>query len=319
MEKKLLSRDYDAIVFETLNIPESDFFDYYLNIVNEHYTSNPDITVKLMKAIARGIEWYRNRRGDRIRWDVDKSGNKTLYDQDKTSIPLYPHGIHSHINKSFFDSQTDKIQLIDDLIGFYDAQREIEKSLPDTALKALNQKIPFPNSFDIDKIKERIKVYTIFRNEFIKSLEAKEKVLPIPEGVQNPTLINNIEGNSKNNDTALSFEGLFIEKYKQYIPDFIEILRGDTYSSENGKKALKPLINSNGKWIGNKQAAHLFYRLLLKKDIVQDATIREIGDLFSQQFEGLGNSFSTTEIGVNAWDYEINFTKEIENVLNKVT
>src|SRR5690606_21975123 len=102
-----------------------------------------------------------------------------------------------------------------------------------------------------------------------------------------PTPINDIGEatlvlNTVKPDTALSFEGLFIEKYKPYIPQFIDILRSDTYSNNDGK-SLDPLINSTDKWTGNKQAAHLFYKLLLKESIVKNATSRKIGDIFNKR------------------------------------
>lgn len=113
MGKRLLSKDYDEIVFETFKLPESDFFKYYSNIVEEHIPFNSDLYEELILSVNRWIVWYRSQHqedytfGGRT-WDGDK-----LMNPDETSISLLSlFDIRRHIDKSFFDMQLEQIEIL---------------------------------------------------------------------------------------------------------------------------------------------------------------------------------------------------------------
>jgi hypothetical protein len=123
MGKRLLQRDYDQIVFDAYNLPESDFYKYYSNITDENQESNDDIFQELISAVNRQIDWYRNLHKrdytyEGSTWEVDEAGNRTRLNPDETSIPLpWELGIRirTHINKSFFDEQIRIINGLSDL------------------------------------------------------------------------------------------------------------------------------------------------------------------------------------------------------------
>ncbi|HOY32618.1 MAG TPA: hypothetical protein PKW80_12140 [Bacteroidales bacterium] len=129
MSKLLITKDYERFVFEALSLNESDFVNYYLNIIIEHYKLNSEIFEQLETVINKYIEWYKNivyGKLINVTWPDGKSeviyenqtyghdeqGNKIPLDLDKTEIPLIDFKINRHINKSFFDKQ---IKVIHDI------------------------------------------------------------------------------------------------------------------------------------------------------------------------------------------------------------
>lgn len=300
MGVKLLSKDYDRFVNETFTLPKSDFYDYYLNIVNEHYLNNLDIISKLINAVNRWIEWYRAQRGHHIMWEVDENGNKTLMDQDKVSIPLLASlGIRRHIDKSFFDSQIEKIRTIGDLISFYDLQRDSEKMLPDPLLDALNKSCPFPDNFDHDKITKRFESFKIYLNAFNKAQQDE------------------VSNTSKKEETR-SLENIFKEDYRNFASEFIDILKTPNNLLPN---RLTQVINEDGEVMKNKKGVvRLFIEELQTSGIIyQKPSNESLARIFSSEFKNLGDTFFSNDVGVNAEKYREFLIKEIKNVKLRAT
>jgi hypothetical protein len=58
MGKRLLTKDYQDIVFESFKLPEIDYYNYYLNIVEKNYQYNPDIIKWIITILKNWIDWY---------------------------------------------------------------------------------------------------------------------------------------------------------------------------------------------------------------------------------------------------------------------
>ena len=112
MKKRLITRDYEQIVFESLKIPKKDCFNYYLNIVEEKYYYNNDIIEKLKQAVSKWIIWYNYKV---YKFFINKEFIET--DLEKTLISLFPEfGIKKQVNKDFFDFLLNQLNLIQENI-----------------------------------------------------------------------------------------------------------------------------------------------------------------------------------------------------------
>lgn len=305
MGKKLLTADYNRFVEETLRLPENDFFDYYLNIINEHYDDNRDIADKLKAATKNWIAWYRQQRGDHgPMWGVDDDGSKNFIDPDKTSIPLLPiFGITRHINKSFFDAQLDILEVLNKLLKLRDEQKSIENKAPQLVIEATDRLYPCDFSLELDKLQERSRVFFAVWEKYNES-ENNTGNQPKPD---------------KKGEAFNSFSDLFRPGCEDKMDDIISILKGD----ENGlivsnNKDLVALINEDGEWIGNKQAAAVFCEALIEKNVFKSTvktSAKTTASLFSDRFKNLGTSFNTQIPGNKAMDYKPYFIKRIDEML----
>jgi len=147
MGKYLDSIDYNKIVFNTFQLPESDFYKYYSNKVEDHFADNPDLFDELEAAVERRIKWYRDRHPDDYsidEWMIDNDGKNVLdkngkkikvtrildfEEADQVCIPLLVHlpgyGLGRSINKSFFDQQIaviHSLSIVNTLRNFIDKQ-----------------------------------------------------------------------------------------------------------------------------------------------------------------------------------------------------
>lgn len=122
MGKYLDSIDYNKIVVNTFQLPESDFFKYYSNQVEDHIAHNPDMFDELIAAIERRIEWYRDQHPDDYSYNgKDQNGNDITiildFDEaDQVYIPLFNclpgYNLRRSINKAFFDEQIKVVNLL---------------------------------------------------------------------------------------------------------------------------------------------------------------------------------------------------------------
>lgn len=125
MGKYLDSIDYNKIVFNTFQLPESDFFKYYSNVVEDHLANNSDLFDELLSAIERRVEWYRKLHPNDYSIDetrIDKNGNKQkvthiLDNWDEADMVLMPVYLQdgtfiTKINKPFFDKQIRIVQVL---------------------------------------------------------------------------------------------------------------------------------------------------------------------------------------------------------------
>ncbi len=183
MQKRLITKDYEEIVLESLKIPESDFHNYYLNIVEENYSYNNDIIFNLKKAVNQWINWYNSKiYGKQVRvkmpdgtisiedenqaWTTDEKGNMTPIDLEKTLLPLIiDFGINRHVDKAFFDNLLDELNRIQTLIDFKKKVVKFEKDIPELLKKEIPKK-PISEGFNHKELKERF--------ELLKKINTKE-------------------------------------------------------------------------------------------------------------------------------------------------
>jgi len=195
MGKYLDSIDYNKIVFNTFQLPESDFYKYYSNKVEDHVSDNPDLFDELLRAIERRIDWYRDQHSSDYSiddWGRDKDGNVKLdkngnmtkvtrildFDEaDQVYIPLSfalpGYGLNRSINKSFFDEQI-RIVLalaishnIKTLVGNSELKpRKGRKAKP------ITYKSLFRNPAHADQVKEILEKNEITKNnKYVKDPE----------------------------------------------------------------------------------------------------------------------------------------------------
>jgi hypothetical protein len=130
MSKLLITKDYERFVFDALSLNETDFVNYYLNIIAEQFKLNTDIFEQLETVINNYIDWYKSIVYGRLisvtwydgtekvmyenqTWSKnEKSGEIEMLDLDKTQISLIDFKINRQIDKSFFDKQ---IKIIHDI------------------------------------------------------------------------------------------------------------------------------------------------------------------------------------------------------------
>lgn len=87
---------------------------------------------------------------------------------------------------------------------------------------------------------------------------------------------------TKSNKLETTFESLFVEPYKNNISAFIDVLR----------QIIPPLINEDGAWIGEKNAARIYVNGLKSHGIIKpNTTQREAHSALGGKFPNLGSSF----------------------------
>jgi hypothetical protein len=174
MNKRLLKPDYQKIIRDCFTLPECDFYNYYLNIIEENYSNNTDIIERLKAIINEWKEWYYSQvyRGEIITVKIDEEyhtihSNQTFtrdetgkiqwYDLSEMMLPLYPYGIEKHVNKAFFDNHLELLQTIEELLNIRNEIIKFENNLPEPINTAI-RKIPFALSFDVKDIKSRLEL-----------------------------------------------------------------------------------------------------------------------------------------------------------------
>ena len=138
MNKRLLTKDYQNIVFETLTMPKKDYTNYYLNIVEQNHQYNPEIIKNIKDVINNWIEWYKSKvYGGTVAvlmndgtteyldrnqdFTIDKNGKRVLIDIESILIQL--PNIDRKVNRAFFNFQLEILNLIK---GNIDIENKIE-------------------------------------------------------------------------------------------------------------------------------------------------------------------------------------------------
>lgn len=178
MAKKLLSSDYTVFVQGAFKIPETDFYNYYFNIVNEHVEDNIDVVEKLINAVNEQIDLYRNRRGTHQAWEVDEKGNRIAINWDEGSMSLLPvFGINRKINKSFFDNQIVQLEDINSLVDLRSCVKKYENTLPENVFHEANKIYPYNGELDFEKIQKRKEALDkVWETYLLKNEDASNKV-----------------------------------------------------------------------------------------------------------------------------------------------
>jgi len=132
----------------------------------------------------------------------------------------------------------------------------------------------------------------------------------------------NLHKKSKpSNADIADFESLFKSKYRDKIPEFIQILRGGKSGLITGrdKRDLSPLINSENEWTGLKQAALVYCEVLMEKSVFMPnvkTKSEPVARIIGNTFIGLGYTYIKNKPGDNAEDYREYFECEIDKIIN---
>lgn len=175
MNKRLLTEDYKSIVKKTLEMPESNFYNYYLNIVEENFRYNPDIIDQINLIINNWILWYKSKvYGGKVRikfedgttkhvdrnqvWESDEDGKRIPLDIEKTQYPLLiDFGIRRSVDRAFFDNQKNIVKTILGNIELKQRIIDFESQLPEP-IKNILAKNPIQEGFDYNDIKNRVEL-----------------------------------------------------------------------------------------------------------------------------------------------------------------
>jgi hypothetical protein len=191
MKKRLITNDYEEIIFESLKIPKTDYHNYYLNIIEEKYDYNHNIVANLTQAVSKWITWYNSKIYGKVvkakmsdgsiqyvdenqAWGTDKNGKMIPIDLEKKSISLLlGFGIKIHVNKAFFDNLLDELSTIQEIIDFKNSVIEFENKLPES-IKNKTLKIPMPVGFDFKEIKERFELIKALTDKPLDNINNEE-------------------------------------------------------------------------------------------------------------------------------------------------
>ncbi|GHB53718.1 hypothetical protein [Mongoliitalea lutea] len=178
MGKRLLSTDYQEIVVRSFVLPKSDWYNYYLNLIELNYNYNRDIVEKIEQFINQWIDLYKskvyggivplkNKQGEIEYFDinqifeVDEKGNKTPIDIEKTNYPfqIKIDGLIQSIsmNRDFFDEQLRNLDIIKSAISLKNNLINFENTLPESLKKHLIKE-PIPEGFDYYDLKNRVEL-----------------------------------------------------------------------------------------------------------------------------------------------------------------
>ncbi|WP_262245961.1 hypothetical protein [Parapedobacter soli] len=188
MGKKLLTDDYNEIVKGAFKIDESDFHNYYLNIVNEHYESNNDIAEKLIEFVEKWADGFRG-------YVIDHDNAILSYDRFKAwnagglFFPLPNNlsqqlGIIRQVNKPFFDGQIEQIERIKTLIELRELQKKLESLAPKIVVNATNELCPYNGELDFEKINERKRILDLVTMKFDEGKRKPKNNDKVPNGAQ---------------------------------------------------------------------------------------------------------------------------------------
>jgi hypothetical protein len=157
MGKKLLSKDYDNIVFETFKLLESDYYNYYSNIIEENYKNNQNILTEIENSIIRWFDWYKSKLDFWPIWEVDEEGKKHRLNPYETLVPLSTDfGINLSVNKFYFDNQLRIIGTFKNLKITFNSFWEVHttSTFPHLAQTVKSQKPQFELDFIITALND---------------------------------------------------------------------------------------------------------------------------------------------------------------------
>jgi hypothetical protein len=154
MENRLLSNDYNNIIIEAFKLKESDYFKYYLSIIEKYYDFNKDIINELKLSINIYIEWYKTKvYSFGQTWACDENGeNPVLMNPEEAYITLLEFGINMQVNRVFFDNHIEQIKIINTIIELKENLQNLENLLYEP-LKSILKEEPKIKGFDLENIK----------------------------------------------------------------------------------------------------------------------------------------------------------------------
>jgi hypothetical protein len=286
---KLLSSDYLKIIKETYDLPEGDYENHYLNKINMNYSHNRDVVNNLLYTLNQLKREYDYEVSSLIK-DQPKEFLKSV-ERTLVQIPIRTALGFTTIDGRFFILSKAVLNKIANLIELTNEMTEVEKGYTQKQITELNKIAEFPKSFNSEFLNERLQA---------------QKLLSTTTVSNNPPQLN-------------SLDELFIERYRKYIPSFIEILycKDQFVDGKKNTKKLKPLLDTDGKWINNRQAARVYYESLLEKKIVLNFRDTNYAKIFEKKF-GLNTSFVSQEPGPRAMDYDTYFKIQIHKILIEI-
>jgi hypothetical protein len=269
MAKRLLTKDFENIVTETFSMPESDFHNYYLNVVEEHHAQNPNITTELIQILNGWIVWHNSKvysgklitikREDgttetidaKQTFEVDENGNRTKVDLGKTGVSLFPKYDIS-VNRAFFENQIKILEAIQSGIDLKHKIEAIENQLP-TVIKDTLAEYPSPTGFDLDELQSRVKLLScipyIVENLKTQVEELTKRQTDTPHQITNPVaerifstdqykaFLNQIQQNGFYNVTINN------QQVKVYTPELMVLFTSNDLTLQNAHTDEKTTIN----------------------------------------------------------------------------
>jgi hypothetical protein len=177
MNKRLLTKDYKRIVLDSFNIPKSDWYKYYLNLVESNYQYNTDIIEQLIEILNEFVEINKSEvygglvpvenKNGKIEYvdinqtfEVDENGNKTPFNLEE---PLFPFQIKT-------------IGIIKDAISLKNNLIEYENKLPEPIRKYFKEN-PMPEGFDFSDLKKRVEIISQIPELLKQHKEALQKII----------------------------------------------------------------------------------------------------------------------------------------------
>lgn len=178
MKKRLLTKDYERIVLESFIIPQSDWYKYYLNLIESNYQYNTDIAEQIEQVLNKWIEFYKSKvygglvpienENGKIEYvdinqifEVDENGKKTAINLEETLFPfqLELEGvIHTKsMNRRYFEKQIETIGTIKDAISLKNNLIEFENNLPEPIRKYFKEN-PMPEGFELIDLQKRVEI-----------------------------------------------------------------------------------------------------------------------------------------------------------------
>lgn len=273
MSKKLITKDYTSFVFEAFKLPQEDFYHYYLDIVETNLKYNPDIVEKLVKAVDLWIDWYNSQIYGQIierempdgsiefidskqTFSINENGEVVKNDLKKVNIPLLPEfGINRHVNRSFFDEQLRKLEIIQESINLKNNLISLYTSIPVIYRDQFGENF-IPTGLHIEDLREANAAL-----QEISTPDLKDKNIIVTE---NLIVFQSLETKEK----------VFME-LKGFFPGYEEELQKALNGEKLNKKILFP-ANQN-------KFVEAFRRLNYNNKIISNYT--EIRDWICQNFQ----------------------------------
>jgi hypothetical protein len=298
---KLLSTDYLKIIKETYDLPYSDYENHYLNTININYPQNRDVVNNLLYELNQLKREYDYEVSSLIK-DQPKEFLKSV-ERTLVQIPQRTALRFTTIDGQFFILSKAVLNKIADLIKLTNEVKEIESGYTKEQVNTLNIIAEFPKEFNFETLCDRLNAHEKLNYKI--GLNNLKKVKFKPQ----------------------SFNDLLKDEYQSKALAFMQILHvADSpvvdmpnHISKDCKE-LVPLLNEAGEWIGNRQAARVFYEVLLSKGVIVKRKISNIkyAKVFNTAF-GINVSFVSQPPGDNANVYKAFFIKEIDKILTEIT
>lgn len=271
MAKRLLTKDFENVVFETFSMPENDISNYYLNTVEEHHSQNPNIIDRLKQELNNWIGWHKSKvySGTIIEvesedgttqnidlkqsWYIDENGQRVYSNLDETAVSLLPEfGINRQVNRAFFDNQIKILETIQSSIELKQKIEAFEDQLPKFVKESLAE-YPQPKGFDFDEINSRVKLLStipyVLENLKPKLDQIEKRLTDTPHQITQPIAETLFSSNEYNSFLfQIQANGFYLvnygnQKIKVYTPELMALFTSIGLTLQNAHTDEKTTLN----------------------------------------------------------------------------